>query len=58
MKAVLCKEWGDPSTLTVEESETPSLASGEVRIAVHAAGVNFADNLMVAGKYQFKSFRQ
>src|SRR5215217_3433051 len=54
MKAVLCKEWGDPSTLTVEEVEPLSPASGEVRIAVHAAGINFADNLMVTGEYQFK----
>ena len=54
MKAVLCKEWGAPSTLTVEEVEITSPASGKVRITVHAAGVNFADNLMVAGHYQFK----
>jgi NADPH2:quinone reductase len=54
VKAVLCKDWGDPADLTVEELESPAPASGEVRIAVHAAGVNFADNLMVAGDYQFK----
>ncbi len=54
MKAVLCKEWGDPSTLVVEEVEAPTPAGGEVRVAVHAAGVNFADNLMIAGQYQFK----
>jgi NADPH:quinone reductase len=35
----------------------PGLASpgsGQVRIAVHAAGLNFPDTLMVAGKYQVK----
>lgn len=54
MKAVLCKEWGDPSTLAFEEVELPSPATEEVRISVRAAGINFADNLMIAGQYQFK----
>jgi NADPH2:quinone reductase len=54
MKAVLCKEWGNPSTLVVEEIESEPLAPGEVRIAVHASGLNFADALLVAGHYQFK----
>ncbi len=51
MKAVLCKEWGDPSTLVVEEIEAKSLTNEQVRIAVHAAGLNFADALLVAGQY-------
>jgi NADPH2:quinone reductase len=54
MRAVLCKAWGDPSTLTVEETPSPALKPGHVRIAVHGAGVNFADTLMIAGKYQEK----
>ncbi len=54
MRAVLCKESGDPSTLVVEEIEPVSPAAGEVRIAVHASGMNFADALMIAGQYQFK----
>jgi NADPH2:quinone reductase len=54
VKAVLCKGWGEPSDLAVEEAEAPSPGAGAVRVSVRAAGVNFADNLMVAGKYQFK----
>ncbi|MDP8952265.1 MAG: NADPH:quinone oxidoreductase family protein [Actinomycetota bacterium] len=54
MRAVLCKEWGDPSTLALEEVESPSPIAGEVRVAVRAAGVNFADNLIISGQYQFK----
>ena len=54
MRAVLCREWGDPSSLTVEEVEGKAPAAGEVRVSVRAAGINFADNLMVAGRYQFK----
>jgi NADPH:quinone reductase len=54
MRAMLCKDWGDLSTLVFEEVESPSPAAGEVRVAVRAAGVNFADNLMISGEYQFK----
>lgn len=54
MKAILCKEWGEPATLTYEEVPAPALAQGEVRLSVRAAGVNFADTLMIAGKYQEK----
>jgi NADPH:quinone reductase len=53
MKAILCKEWGDPSKLVLEEVERPPLGAG-VRIRVHACGVNFADTLMIAGQYQVK----
>jgi NADPH2:quinone reductase len=54
MKAVLCREWGGPECLRVEEVASPPLAANEARIRVHACGVNFADTLMVAGKYQVK----
>jgi NADPH2:quinone reductase len=54
MKAVLCREWGDPESLRVEEVARPPLMPKEVRLRVHACGVNFADTLMVAGKYQVK----
>lgn len=52
MRAVLCKEWGGPEKLVVEDVPAPSLRSGAVRIKVHAAGVNFADLLLIAGQYQ------
>lgn len=54
MKAVLCREWGGPESLRVEEVASPPLAPNEARIRVHACGVNFADTLMIAGKYQVK----
>jgi NADPH2:quinone reductase len=54
MRAVLCKEWGDPSRLVVQQVEIGKPGQGQVRIAVQAAGVNFADTLMIAGKYQEK----
>ena len=54
MKAVLCKEYGPPEKLVVEEVDPPRLGAGEVRIGVHACGVNFPDVLIIKGEYQFK----
>jgi NADPH:quinone reductase len=54
MKAVLCREWGGPENLQVEETANRPLQPNEIRIRVHACGINFADTLMIAGKYQVK----
>src|SRR4051812_37809655 len=54
MKAILCREWGGPANLSFEEVAPAPLAEGQARIRVRACGVNFADTLMVAGKYQVK----
>ncbi len=54
MKAIICKAWGLPDTLTVEELPEPVPAAGQVSIDVHAAGVNFPDVLIIQNKYQFK----
>ena len=52
MRAVLCKELGGPEKLVLEEVPAPPLGDGQVRIEIHAAGVNFADTLLIAGQYQ------
>lgn len=54
MRAVLCKEWGGPEKLVVEDVPSPPMRPGAVRVAVHAAGINFADLLLVSGQYQEK----
>ena len=54
MRAVLCKAFGPPESLVVEETPSPALREGAVRVAVHAAGINFGDTLMIEGKYQEK----
>lgn len=54
MRAVLCKEWGGPEKLVVEDVASPAMRPGAVRVAVHAAGINFADLLLIAGQYQEK----
>ena len=54
MRAIVCREWCEPDGLTLADLPSPALAPGQVRLRVHAVGVNFADTLMVAGKYQVK----
>src|SRR5260221_9889410 len=53
-KAVICRELGPPERLRLETFVTAPLASGQVRVAIHAAGINFPDILMAAGEYQLK----
>jgi NADPH:quinone reductase len=54
MKAVLCKAWGPPESLVVEDVPSRSPGAGEVLIRVRAAGVNFPDVLIVQKKYQIQ----
>ena len=54
MRAVICHAWGDVDDLTVGELEPPTPGSGEVLINVKATAVNYADAIMVAGRYQTK----
>jgi NADPH:quinone reductase len=53
-KAVVCRELGPPESLRLETFDAPPLAPGQARVAIHAAGINFPDILMVAGEYQLK----
>lgn len=52
VRAVLCKEFGPPGSLVMEDVAEPELDRGQVRIAIRACGVNFPDLLIIAGKYQ------
>jgi NADPH2:quinone reductase len=54
MKALLCKQWGPPETLVVEELPTPEVGADDVLIDIHAAAVNFPDSLIIENKYQVK----
>jgi NADPH2:quinone reductase len=54
MKAVLCKQYGPPDSLVVEELPSPRAGAGEVVVSVKAASVNFPDVLIIQNKYQFK----
>jgi len=52
MKALLCTAWGGPDTLAIGELPSPAPGPGEILIAIRACGLNFADTLMIQGKYQ------
>jgi NADPH2:quinone reductase len=53
-KAVVCRELGPPEKLRLEKFAPAPLAPGQLRVAIHAAGINFPDILMAAGEYQLK----
>ena len=53
-KAVICRELGPPEGLRLETFASAPLQPGQVRVAIHAAGINFPDILMAAGDYQLK----
>jgi NADPH:quinone reductase len=52
MRAVICRAWGGVDDLMVEDVPPPLPKPGEVLIDAKATAVNYADALMVAGKYQ------
>ena len=54
MQAIVCKSWGLPDTLTLEELPDAVPGPGQVSIKIHAAGVNFPDVLIIQNKYQLK----
>jgi len=54
MKAVLCKAYGPPEGLVIEDVEPLKPGRGQVVVGVKACGVNFPDTLIIQGKYQFK----
>ncbi|MBI3491638.1 MAG: NADPH:quinone oxidoreductase family protein [Acidobacteria bacterium] len=54
MKAILCKSYGLPESLVVEDIPSPIPGPGEVVVSVKAASVNFPDVLIIQNKYQVK----
>jgi len=51
VRAVLISRHGPPEVLRIEERPDPPVGAGEVRIAVRAAGINFADLMARSGVY-------
>jgi NADPH2:quinone reductase len=54
MRALVCKEYGPPDSLVIENMDDPVPGEGQVLVDIAAAGINFPDVLVIAGKYQVK----
>jgi NADPH2:quinone reductase len=57
MKAIVSQTPGGPETLVLDDMAEPEPGPDEVRLRVHACGVNYPDTLIIADKYQFKPER-
>jgi len=54
MHALVCREYGTPEDLVLDELPDPTPGPGQVVVKVHAAAVNYPDVLLIGGKYQIK----
>ena len=54
MKAIVCKTYGPPENLALEEIDDPVAAENEAVVQVYSASLNFPDGLQIQGKYQFQ----
>jgi NADPH2:quinone reductase len=54
MLAIRCHQWMPYRDLEIEDIPVPTPGPGQVRIAVHYAGVSFATSLVTEGRYQRK----
>ena len=52
IKAVRVHEFGGPEAMRLEEIELPAPGKGEVRVKIHAAGVNYIDTYYRTGAYK------
>ena len=52
MRAALCRAYGEPEVVEVDDVPAPALGEGQARVRVRAAAVNFPDVLLVADRYQ------
>lgn len=54
MQAILARAFGGPEVLKLEEVPDPTAGPGQVRVRMHAVGVNPYDTYMRAGGYAIK----
>jgi len=54
LQAILAREFGGPNVLKLEQVPDPTAGPGQVRVRIHAVGVNPYDTYMRAGGYAIK----
>lgn len=54
MKAIVCKTYGPPENLALEEIDDPVAKENEAVVQIYSASLNFPDGLQIQGKYQFQ----
>jgi NADPH2:quinone reductase len=54
MRAIVCKAYGPPENLVLEEIDDPVAAENEAVVQIYSASLNFPDGLQIQGKYQFQ----
>ena len=52
MRRMIVNKYGGPENLILENTESPKILPGSVRIKISNIGVNFADTLVIKGRYQ------
>ena len=55
MRALVCRDYGSPDDLVIEELDDPVPGTGEIAVDIEAAGLNFPDVLVISGQYQVKT---
>jgi NADPH2:quinone reductase len=55
MRALVCKAYGSPDDLVVEDVDDPVADRGQILVDIKAAGLNFPDVLVIGGQYQVKT---
>lgn len=54
MRAAICRSYGTPEDLVIDDLPDLTAGPGQLVVRVHAAAVNFPDVLLIAGRYQVR----
>jgi NADPH2:quinone reductase len=52
VRAAVCRAYGPPEVVEIDDLPSPDIGPGQVRVRIDAAAVNFPDVLLVADDYQ------
>ncbi len=52
MRAAVCRTYGTPDVIEIQNVPSPEVGLGQVRVSVQAGAINFPDVLLIANQYQ------